>query len=162
MNCFGKKLNIGCYYMKLDGFINIDINPDCEPDILGDIRELEFENESVDLILASQVLEHFDLMDVKFLLSKFYRWLKKCGQLIIEVPDVGKILDMVEKGEWKIENYMGAIYGNREIIGQAHKSQFDEILLTNMLKEAGFKNINRNFNTSDNDEITLRYDCIKE
>jgi len=162
MNCFGKKLNVGCYHMKLDGFINIDINPECEPDILKDIRELEFDNESIDLILASQVIEHFDLIDVKFILSKFYRWLKKGGQFIVEVPDVGCILDKVEKNEWKIEDYYGAIYGNKEIMGQSHKSQFDIILLINMLKEAGFNNTIRNFNTSDNDEISLRYDCIKE
>jgi len=148
--------------MNLDGFINIDINPDCEPDILKDIRELEFDDESIDLILISQGLEHFDLIDCKFLLSKFYRWLKKDGQFIVEVPDVGHILDKVEKGEYKIEDYFGAIYGNKEIIGQSHKSQFDEILLTNMLKEAGFNNIVRNPITSDNDEISLRYDCIKE
>lgn len=161
MNCFGKKLNIGCYHMKLDGFINIDINPECEPDILGDIRELEFENESIELILASQVLEHFDLVDVKFLLSKFYKWLKHNSHLIIEVPDVGTILDMVEKGECKIEDHQGAIYGNKEILGQAHKSQFDETLLINMLKEAGFSNMIKNPITSDGD-ISLRFDIWKD
>lgn len=161
MNCFGKKLNIGCYHVKLDGFINIDINPECEPDILGDIRELEFENESVELILASQVLEHFDLIDVKFLLSKFYKWLKHGSHLIIEVPDIGTILDMVEKGECKIEDHQDAIYGNKEIVGQAHKSQFDETLLINMLKEAGFNNMIKNPITSNND-ISLRFDIWKE
>lgn len=160
MNCFGKKLNIGCYHMKLDGFINIDINPEYEPDILGDIREIQFDNESIDLILASHVLEHFDLVDVKFLLSKFYKWLKHNSHLIVEVPDIGTILDMVEKGECKIEDHQGAIYGNKEVMGQAHKSQFDETLLMNMLKEAGFDNIIKNPNISDSD-ISLRFDVWK-
>lgn len=155
------KINIGCYYMKLDGFINIDVNPECQPNILGDIREIEFQDNSVGLILASQVLEHFNLMDVKDLLSKFHKWLCHGGHLIIEVPDVGYILDVVEKGEHKIENYYGAIYGNDEAIGMKHKSQFDETLLLNMLKEAGFNNIVRNSETSDNDEISLRFDIRK-
>ncbi len=163
MNCFGKKLNIGCYHMKLNDFINIDINPECEPDILGDVRELEFENESIDLILASQVLEHFDLLDVKFLLSKFYKWLKHNSHLIIEVPDVGTILDMVEKGKCKLEDYYEyAIYGNQFEIGMKHKSQFDETLLMNMLKEAGFNNITRNYKVSNGlDDISLRFDVWK-
>lgn len=162
MECHGKKLNIGCYYMILDDFVNIDINPECNPDIIGDIRELNFDKESIDLILASQVIEHFDLIDNKYLFSKFYGWLKSGGHLIIEVPDVGYILDKIENNEWKLEDYKSAIYGNNEIIGMKHKSQFDEVLLTNMLKEAGFNNIIRNPETSDNDEITLRFDCRKD
>jgi len=156
----GKKLNIGCYYMYMDGFVNVDLNPDCKPDIVGDIRDLEFDNESVSLILNSQTLEHFDLPDVKELLSKFYKWLIFGGHLIIEVPDVGKILNLIEAGE-DPKKYEGAIYGNLNVIGQKHISQFDEVLLTNMLKEAGFNCIKKNNNTSDNDEITLRYDIRK-
>jgi len=156
----GKKLNVGSYYMYLDDFVNIDINPDCKPDIVGDIRDLEFDKESISLILLSQVLEHFDLVDVKDLLSKFYKWLIPSGHLIIEVPDVGKILDLIESGE-NPKRYEGAIYGNQEIVGQKHKTQFDEVLLKNMLKEAGFNNMKRNDNTSDNDEITLRFDVRK-
>ena len=161
MECRGKKLNIGCYYMKLSNFINIDFNSECDPDIVGDIRELEFDDESIDLILASQVIEHFDLVDVKCLFSKFYEWLKPGGHLIIEVPDVGKILDMVEKDECKLEDYYFAIYGIDKVIGMKHRSQFDEKLLIGMLKEEGFNNIIRNCETSDNDEITLRFDIKK-
>ena len=162
MDTIGKKINIGCYYMKLDGFVNIDINPNCNPDILGDIRNLEFHKESVDLILASQVIEHFDLIDDRYLFSRFYEWLKPGGHLVIEVPNVGKILDLVnEKGENIAKYYEYAIYGNQHEIGMKHESQFDEKLLSNMLKEAGFNNIIRNNNTSDDDEITLRYDIRK-
>jgi len=161
MEVKGEKLNIGCYYMKLDNFVNIDINPDCNPDICDNIIKIEFDDESIGLILASQVVEHFDSIDVKFILSKFFKWLTPNGHLIVEVPDVGKILDLIENGE-DPKKYDGAIYGNNEVMGMKHKIQFDEVLLTNMLKEAGFKNIKRNFNTSDNDEITLRLDCRKE
>jgi len=161
MECGGKKLNIGCYYMKLDGFINIDFNSECNPDIVGDIRELEFDDESIDLILASQVIEHFDLVDVKCLFSKFYKWLTPGGHFIIEVPDVGYILDKIEKGECKLDDYYFAIYGNDEVIGMKHMSQFDEKLLIGMLKEEGFNNIIRNPVTSDNDIITIRFDIRK-
>ena len=129
-------------------------------DIVGNIIDLNFDNESVSLILASQVIEHFDLVDVKELLSKFYKWLISGGHLIIEVPDVGKMLDLIEGGD-NLKKYEGAIYGNNEVVGMKHKSQFDETLLTNMLKEAGFNYMNRDNNTSDNDEITLKYNVRK-
>lgn len=160
MEITGKKINIGCYHMKLNNFINIDINPDCKPDICEDIRKLIFEENSVSLILASQVVEHFDLVDNKFLFSQFYKWLSPGGYLIIEVPDVGKILDLIEGGE-DPKKYEGAIYGNGEVMGMKHKSQFDEKLLTGMLREAGFNNMIKNIKTSENDEITLRFDIRK-
>lgn len=157
----GKKLNVGSYYMYLDGFTNIDVNPDCKPDIVGDIRDINFDDDSISLILASQVIEHFDLPDVEIIISNFYKWLKPGGFLVVEVPDVGKIMDLVENEKRDIKDYYGAIYGNNEVMGQKHKSQFDEKLLRGILEKQGFKHIIRNMNTSDNDEITLKLDVIK-
>lgn len=156
-----KNLNIGCYYMKLENFINVDINEECNPDILKDIRELNFEDNSIDLILASQVLEHFIYSDCTLILNNFFKWLKIGGHLIIEVPDIGVIMEKISTGKAKFEEYRGAIIGNLDIKGQKHEMQFDYNSLTKLLKDTGFMKFEVNRNTSNIDEITLRFDIVR-
>ena len=55
------KLNIGSGYKKVDGFKNVDSNPDCKPDFLFDMGNdvWPFDDNSVDYVMAHHVLEHF-------------------------------------------------------------------------------------------------------
>lgn len=50
----------------------------------GDAENLEFEDESFDLIVCSEVLEH--LLNTEKAISEFYRVLKKDGTLILTTP----------------------------------------------------------------------------
>jgi|GEM_PF-1906114 len=34
----GLKLNIGCGFNKIDGYVNVDAFPDCSPDVLWDLE----------------------------------------------------------------------------------------------------------------------------
>lgn len=54
------KLNLGCGMRKLDGFVNADRSPHCNPDILVDLESLPwpFDTSSAREILLSHVLEH--------------------------------------------------------------------------------------------------------
>ena len=59
MTKFPPKLNIGCGYDKREGYLNVDVDPACAPDLLirdGDyspIPRRQFEE-----VLAKDVLEH--------------------------------------------------------------------------------------------------------
>ncbi len=54
------KLHLGCGKIKLEGWVNIDIEASCKPDAVVDLEKLPWpwEDNSVSHILMSHVLEH--------------------------------------------------------------------------------------------------------
>lgn len=83
------KLNLGCGYNKLDGYINVDQDPNCNPDVVANLEtKLPFDDSSVDEIVLNHVLEHLGQQTDTFLniIKEFYRILSDQGQLKIVVP----------------------------------------------------------------------------
>lgn len=54
------KLNLGCGSRKLEGFLNVDNSPHCDPDLLVDLEQLPwpFDSGTASEIVLSHVLEH--------------------------------------------------------------------------------------------------------
>ena len=78
-------LNVGCGKDKRKGFINIDKNPNLNPDKVCDIEKgLPFKDKFFDYILCSQVLEHIKNLD--FVMKEIYRIAKPNAIIHIEVP----------------------------------------------------------------------------
>ncbi|MFA5381540.1 MAG: class I SAM-dependent methyltransferase [Candidatus Micrarchaeia archaeon] len=73
-------------YLKREGFDikSCDFNRNLYPDILADIRELPLKENSFDLILACEILEHIPWFDVDKALSELSRVSKK--YVIIAIP----------------------------------------------------------------------------
>ena len=71
------KLNLGCGSKILDGYINVDKFDYYKPDIVHDLETFPypFENNSIDEILVSHVLEHIGQSPEIFLkiIKEFYR-----------------------------------------------------------------------------------------
>ena len=92
------KLNLGCGNNKLDGFINID-KFDKEADVMADVCELPYKNDSVDHIVAYQVIEHLPFWKTHIITNNIgvqyeptffqecHRVLKQGGTMITECPD---------------------------------------------------------------------------
>ena len=83
------KLNLGCGYNKLEGYVNVDLDPLCKPDILADLEKpLPFDDNSIDEINLFHVLEHIgaDTQTYFAIWREFYRILKHDGILKIVVP----------------------------------------------------------------------------
>ena len=89
------KLNLGCGYRKMHGFINVDARDNLSPDVVADVSKIDEKFKDVDLIYACHVLEHFPLRPFTFqpitwgdVLSSWYRTLKPGGILRLAVPDI--------------------------------------------------------------------------
>ena len=79
-------LGSGCRTDKDDGWIRIDDNPDCQPDILHDLNEglPMYEDGTVDKIFARGILMSLD--DPVFQLREWWRVLKDRGELELRLP----------------------------------------------------------------------------
>jgi len=76
----GIKINLGCGFRKLEGFINIDNRPEVSPDLVCDILEgLPFDDNSVDCVRAYDFLEHCPIGKVVGVITDIWRVLKPGG-----------------------------------------------------------------------------------
>jgi len=83
-------LNLGCGYEKVDGFIGVDDDAECKPDVLHDltVTPWPFETSSVNKVLLTHVLEHIGPTPREFLdfWKELYRVCKNGAEIQIEVP----------------------------------------------------------------------------
>ena len=83
----GIKLHLGCGNIYLNDFVNIDIdNPVADANY--DVLKLPYKDNSVSLILASHLIEHFKWQDHIPLLKEWNRVLIPGCWLIIEAPNL--------------------------------------------------------------------------
>ena len=163
MSINGLKLNIGCYYMHIDGFINIDIQEGVGADLVCDMRKVGdyFKDNSASLILLSQCLEHVNLEDAQSVLNKLHSILRPGGVLIVEVPDGDDLNAKLERGEISQHDYDVLLKGVSEP-HQEHKLLFTRSSLEENLRKVGFNNIHHVSSEFTSDKWqSIRIDCIK-
>jgi predicted SAM-dependent methyltransferase len=84
------KLNLGCGFLHLPGYINIDADPTCRPDVLHDLEVTPwpFEDNSFDELIATHVLEHLGATSKDWLAiwKEIWRVTQPDGTIDITVP----------------------------------------------------------------------------
>lgn len=137
------KLHLGCGSKKIDNFINIDVRYQPNVDKIENIKLLRsFKNDSVDLIYASHVLEHFSRWDYMNVLERWYEVLKKDGILRLAVPDFEQICLYYLENK-NLRDVCGLIYGGQDYEQNFHYWCWDFEHLEKDLKKIGFKNIKK-------------------
>lgn len=132
-------LNLGCGKDVREGFINIDLFSDDPRVVYMDIRKLEFEDNSVDFILASDILEHFSHREVEKVLTEWVRVLKPNGEIIIRSPSLKLQANAYLRGDWDaaVASYM--IYGGQTNPGDYHCVGFDQKSITILFEKVGLE-----------------------
>lgn len=143
-------LHVGCGRDSLPSWlshyseIRMDIDPDVQPDIVGDMTAISAEG-PFDAIACFHALEHLHREDVDVALAEFKRVLRDGGVVYIIVPDIE---DIKPTDEVLYESSVGPITGVDVLFGyqkvikdkpyMAHKCGFTRDFLDEVFQKAGF------------------------
>lgn len=141
------KLHIGGTEVS-HGWTILDIDERPEVDIVSNASHLEkIADESVSMIYASHVVEHFHYgLDNQLVntLSEWHRVLQPGGKLLVSVPDLKTLCWLFLNPNFTIyerHHLMRIIFGGQTNQYDVHYTGFDFEILGSYLQEAGFSNI---------------------
>jgi SAM-dependent methyltransferase len=123
------RLHIGCGDCVIPGFINVDIKKFPHVHHATGADNLHFAaDQSVDMIYACHVLEHFGRTVFMDVLREWHRVLKSGGLLRVSVPDFRACAEIYyEKGlEDGLSGLIGLISGGQRDEHDFHQMIFDE------------------------------------
>ena len=140
-----QRLHLGCGAKHIPGFFHVDVVDLPHIDLKADITRLDvFDDNSIELIYASHVLEHFGRHEYKQVLAEWYRLLKPQGELRIAVPDFEACANIYLANPMiELQDILGLICGGQRDDYDFHKMVFDEPTLVSALKEIGFSMVSR-------------------
>lgn len=106
------KLNLGAGGIEYPGYLSVDLH-DNRANIIMDIANLDFEENSVNEILASHVFEHLNPYHVMDILKRWLKILKPGGRLIMEMPNIEELCRRFTTADTQ-ERYgiLNAVYGS--------------------------------------------------
>ena len=157
----GVRLHLGCGDVHKPGYVNVDMVGSGAADVKGDIMSLPFAPGSADSIDTFHVIEHFDFIHCKYLLSEWSMVLKAGGSLVIETPDLNETYrHFVRSDTDSQEKKLHWIFGI-DSPGMSHKVGLSFDLARKLLEESGFVDIQRGKPSSHLYEAGLRIECAK-
>lgn len=131
-------VDLGCGTRpRRKGIINVDIREMENVDKVMDLRKLKFATESIDMIISSDVIEHFGRWEIDSLLKEWFRVLKKGGKAMISTVDLGRTIEKMHEVPEK--KWMDAIYGGQKYSMDFHKMGFTKKNIVEYFKRAGFQ-----------------------
>lgn len=142
-----KRLHLGCGNIRLPNFCNVDILTTPAVDVVSDISKLEnFTDNSIELIYACHVLEHFSHDQAVKVLRRWFDVLKPNGELRVSVPDIDRIV-MIYHDNWQHfqtpgnSPWIGLLYGGQGDPYDFHKTGFNFCWMRQLLEDIGYVEI---------------------
>jgi len=151
------KLNLGAggdIRPKGDGWVNIDIRPLSGIDLVLNLEKekLPYDDNSVDYVMAKDIIEHFGWRETNRILKELHRVLKSGCQIYVQCPNIDAIIDMYAKRAKNFMDYMPELlpsqkfsywmFGGQEYTENVHKAGFNIPDLRKLLEGAGFEVLN--------------------
>ena len=140
------KINIGGETKK-DGWKILNAQEKHNPDYIGNIEDLtQFENETIDEIYASHIIEHINQKKMQNTFKGIFRILKKGGKFYVSVPDLEILCHFFVSplANKKIKFHtMRMIYGGQIDNYDYHYFGWNYEFMNDYLRGAGFSEVKR-------------------
>ncbi len=151
-----ERLHLGCGDEYRPGWVNVDMYDTSVADVVGDVIDLPFESGSIDQIEADHLLEHFDYVHCRYVLSEWFRVLRKGGNLVLETPDISAAFKSLISSRTRSRvGEIQWIYGI-DSPGLQHRTGFTFTILKDLLEETGFVEVSREKQETHTYEAGLR------
>ncbi|MFI5213605.1 MAG: class I SAM-dependent methyltransferase [Gemmatimonadales bacterium] len=148
----GLKLHLGCGTVRLEGWVNVDIETS-QADLTLDItRGLPLLDGAARLIYHEHVMEHITVDEAKACLRDWFRLLEPGGVLRIATPDLAYVVERY-RGDWRDQAWLklpeyAFIRTRAEMLNTSlrwwgHQYLYDEEELRRRMNDAGFATIRR-------------------
>jgi predicted SAM-dependent methyltransferase len=151
-------LHLGCGELKRPGWLNTDAEPASDDVVALDMRgPYPFESDSFSAVYTEHSIEHLDLAGGREMLRHCYRVLKPHGVLRVATPDQHQIISLLSDDSPAAKNYLHwayrqfhlgppntpALVVNNFFREWGHQLIYDELTLSELLREIGFCDVQR-------------------
>ncbi|HET6865010.1 MAG TPA: sulfatase-like hydrolase/transferase [Solirubrobacteraceae bacterium] len=145
----GTKLHLGSGTEYRPGWVNVDIDPACNPDVVSSVDRLDdFADGTAAVIEACHLFEHLTFDEAHAALAEWHRVLRPGGELYLEMPDFEQCVRLLGQ-HFDAHGHdlaMVGIYGWAPDIAewghtQVHKWGWTKSTLSEALRAAGFDDI---------------------
>ena len=138
------KLHLGCGKKYIEGFTHVDLLDFDHIDYKMSVDNLSFaKNNSIELIYACHVLEHFGRHEYINVLTEWFRVLEPNGLLRLAVPDFDSVVEYYSNKNKDIKLLLGLLIGGQNDKYDYHKMIFTYELLSKTLLDIGFKEVKK-------------------
>lgn len=178
-------INFGCGQGKLEGWINVDLDSSCQPEVVADLSAtLPFQTACAGLLYSEDFIVQLDLDCAYLFLQECYRILEPGGIMRLLTPDLEKFARAyLYQPEWLVatwERFVGIPLKTQSacevfnrgirLAGQFH---YDRQTLTGILKECGFNAKEVDYRQSEvpelrgldlrhpDESISMYFDCYR-
>lgn len=135
------KLHLGCGKRHIPGYFHIDAVEFPHVDLVHAVDNLPMvPDESIELIYACHVLEHYQRRMVTRVLREWRRVLRAGGTLRVAVPDFEAIVALYQQ-TGRLQHVIGPLFGRGDYLYNIHYNVFDFATLKAELEAAGFVDV---------------------
>jgi predicted SAM-dependent methyltransferase len=136
-------LHLGCGKIFIPGFVHVDVRKFDHVDHVTSVDKLDmFADNSVDLVYACHLLEHFPRRQTLLVLTEWKRVLRRGGILRIAVPDFAALSKLYQETK-DLSLILGPLVGKQDYEYNTHYRVFDYNSLSQLLYSIGFRGVGR-------------------
>lgn len=141
------RLHLGCGPDKRAGWVNVDVNPQFEPDLVADAHALPaLDDRSCEVIESCHLFEHLTFTQARGALREWRRLLAPGGELRLELPNLERCIALIGTEMDGRDLGMISLFGYPPEVDeqgppQLHKWGWTPTTLTAELRAAGFDDV---------------------